>query len=225
MSRLLARAAWTGPLTALVLADSVAAQAPGLPLQAASLPTGIHLAASIGLPAGGAWPGEGTALGFSAGVASARLGLVATLVRFDPERRQTDATTGAGILAVARLVGGTLDLPLQVDVFAGYGWFDRPALCQDDCPAPGAGRGAWRIPLGVGFTMNIATPVASLRPWLAPRVELFREEGSDTRSDEARVGASAGVDLRFVGGLGVRAAWDQVHDDDRTIGFGILYRF
>lgn len=162
--------------------------------------------------------------GATVGLASARGGVTLTGARVMPDRDEFSSVWGLGVLGMVRALGGTLDTPLEVDLFGGLGWVDRPGGPLDGT-SPGLGRGEWRLPVGVGFTLSIATPVVSLRPWLAPRAELFQEPDGPKDRTTTRLAGSAGVDLRFLGGFALRALWDKVGDDDHTIGVGAAWRF
>jgi hypothetical protein len=199
-------------LAALALAAPVAAQTPGLAIHAAGLPTGPHVAGLLG------FTGETFTIGAGAGYSGSRLGITGAVARVDFDT--LDETAFAwGVRGVIRLLGGTLDLPLQVDAFGGYGRLDL------DVGGFGGGNGNWRVPAGLAFTFDISTPVGSLRPWLAPRLDIFRQTAGDVTTVDGHLAASAGVDLRLLGGFGLTAAWDKVEGLERTIGVGLTYRF
>lgn len=211
--------------TALALAAPVAAQAPGLAIHGAGLPSGLHVAATAGLGGASSWPGEAFTLGASLGYSRGRLGLVGTLGRIDFDGDLFESSLTGGVRGVIRVFGGGLDIPLQVDAFAGYGRFDEPEPDCIDCSKPWSRRGVQQAPAGLALTLNLSTPVVSIRPWLAPRVQLQTQVTGDVGRDELFWGASAGIDLRFLGGLGLTVAWDKVEATDRIIGFGLTYRF
>lgn len=199
-------------LAALALAAPVAAQTPGLAIHAAGLPVGPHVAGTLGFSS------ETFTIGAGAGYSGSRLGITGALARVDFDT--LDETAFAwGVRGVIRLLGGTLDLPLQVDAFGGYGRLDL------DVGGLGGGNGNWRVPAGLAFTFDISTPVGSLRPWLAPRLDIFRQTTGDVTTVDGHLAASAGVDLRLLGGFGLTAAWDKVEGLERTIGVGLTYRF
>lgn len=199
-------------LAALALAAPVAAQTPGLAIHAAGLPVGPHVAGTLGFSS------ETFTIGAGAGYSGSRLGITGAVARVDFDT--IDETAFAlGLRGVIRLLGGTLDLPLQVDAFGGYGRLDL------DVGGLGGGNGNWRVPAGLAFTFDISTPVGSLRPWLAPRLDIFRQTTGDVTTVDGHLAASAGVDLRLLGGFGLTAAWDKVEGLERTIGVGLTYRF
>jgi hypothetical protein len=204
-------------LAALALAAPVAAQAPGLAIHAAGLPTGLHVAGTAGFTSGT------FTLGAGAGYAGSRLGITGALARVDFDSPDETAVAW-GLRGVLRLLGGTLDLPLQVDAFAGYG---RLHLDSETVPEVGGVGGGdnWHVPAGLAFTFAISTPVGSLRPWLAPRLDIFRQTTGDVTTVDGHLAASAGVDLRLLGGFGLTVAWDKIEGLERTIGVGLTYRF
>jgi len=214
-----------GSTAALALTAQAAAQTPGLAIHGAGLPGGIHVGATAGLSGSSSWPGEAFALGASLGFSSGRIGVVGTVGRIDFDADPFESSLTVGVRGVLRLFGGGLDIPLQVDAFAGYGRFDEPDERCLSCPIPWSARGAYHVPAGLGLTLNLSTPVFSIRPWLAPRVELFTGLSGDVGVTETDWAASAGVDLRFLGGLGLTVAWDKIEHVDQIIGFGVTYRF
>lgn len=204
-------------LAALALAAPVAAQTPGLAIHAAGLPVGVHLAGTLGFSS------ETFTIGAGAGYSGSRLGIVGAVARVDFD--SIDETAFAwGVRGVVRLLGGTLDLPLQIDAFAGYG---RLHLDSETVPEVGGVGGGdnWHVPAGLAFTFDISTPVGSLRPWLAPRLDIFRQTTGDVTTVDGHLAASAGVDLRLLGGFGLTVAWDKIESLERTIGVGLTYRF
>jgi hypothetical protein len=109
-----------------------------------------------------------------------------------------------------RLLGGGVDTPLTVFLQAGYGYLQNGP------------HGDWRVPVAAAFALTIPTPVVSLRPWLAPRLELA--DGQDGTLDST-FGGSAGLDLSFIGGFQLRLLWDNVQAADRTLGAGAAFHF
>jgi len=213
-----------------LVAAPLAAQAPGLPVHGGGFRQGVEAVATIGWAGASSFTGDATtyALGLSYG--SGRLGLSGTAGLVDPEADASAATLGA--LVSLLLVGNGVDTPFEVSIFGGYGWFDRAesrvfiareGLLRRDPPLGTPGN--WRVLLGGSVAAAITTPYASIRPWLAPRAELFQLTVSDATSDETRVAGSAGVDVRFPGGPGIRIMWDKVDGYESTLGVGLSYRF
>lgn len=220
------RGARTGhALLALVLtAVPLAAQAPGLPIHGGGITPGLELAATLGFADESSWSGKGTGYGATVGYAWSRLTLSGTIAAFDPQITGAAATLSVGGLADVRLMGDGVETPLAIHLFGGYGRFNRPQdmtalalLAYLD--------GDWRVPLGAAFSLTIPTPVVSLRPWLAPRLELWnRTEGEGWVTRSALAG-SAGVDLRFMGGVSLRVLWDGIVDQGQTLGVGAAFHF
>lgn len=209
--------------TALAPAAPAAAQAPGLPFHGGSPPTGFHLVATVGWTGASHWVTEGFAVGGTAGYTWSRLGITASLARFDPDYEH-DAVATMGLAGSFRILGGTLDTPFQVNLLGGLGMV---CCVSDDLlgnPYPGAGSD-WHGQAGVGVTLSIATPVVSIKPWLAPRAEIDKLPDGSASTSQTQFAGSAGVDLAFLGGLGLRALWDKIEGEDQAIGFGISYRF
>ena len=211
--------------TALALVAPAAAQTPGLAIHGAGLPTGLHIGATAGLGGASSWPGDGFTVAGTLGFSGDRLGVVGSLGRIDFDGELFESSLTGGVRGVIRVFGGGLDIPLQVDAFAGYGRFQEPEPDCIDCSTPWSSRGTWQAPAGLGLTLNLSTPMVSIRPWLAPRIQVQTQVVGDVGTDEVFWGASAGIDLRFLGGLGLTIAWDKVEETDQIIGFGLTYRF
>lgn len=212
-------------VTALALAAPVAAQTPGLAIHGAGLPTGVHVGATAGVAGASTWPGDGVTVAGLVGYSGDRFGIVGSVGRIDFDGDLFESSITGGVRGVFRVFGGGVDMPLQVDAFAGYGRFDEPEPDCIDCSKPWSSRGTWQAPAGLALTLDLPTAVVSIRPWLAPRVQLQTEVTGDVGRDELFWGASAGIDLRFLGGLGLSIAWDKVEETDQIIGFGLTYRF
>ena len=212
-------------LAALAPAARGAAQAPGLPFHGGSPPTGFHVVATVGWTGASHWMTEGYTVGATVGYTWSRFGLTGSLGRFSPDYEGYHTVATAGVTSSFRLLGGTLDTPFQINLLGGLG----SALTADNPLIPGfsvpGGDSDWRAQAGIGVTLSIATPVVSIRPWLAPRAEIIGRPDGSSESLSTEFAGSAGVDLAFLGGLGLRATWDKIEGDDQAIGFGISYRF
>jgi hypothetical protein len=210
---------------ALVLAAApLAAQAPGLPIHGGGMAPGLELTATLGLADDDSWSGKGTGYGVTVSYAWRRLALAATIAGFDPQAAGAASTVSVGALADVRLMGDGVETPLGVHLFGGYGRFERPQdmtslalLAYLD--------GDWRVPLGAAFSLTIPTPVVSLRPWLAPRMELWNRTDAAGSATRAALAGSAGVDLRFLGGVSLRILWDGIVDEGQTLGVGAAFHF
>ena len=198
-------------LLALVLAAApLAAQAPGLPTHGGGFTPGLTVAVTAGFGDSGSWGGKGTGYagtvswGFDRFAIGGTLGVLAARDSGNPSRPTV------GVMTSLRVLGGGVETPLAVFLQAGYGYLQNGP------------NGSWRVPLVAAFALTIPTPVVSLRPWLAPRLELT--DGQDGRLD-GNFGGSAGLDLSFIGGFQLRLLWDKVQAADRTLGAGAAFHF
>jgi hypothetical protein len=211
---------------ALVFAAApLAAQAPGLPIRAGGILPGLELAGTVGFTGADSRTGDGTAWAASVAYGVHRLGLTGTLGTVSrAEGAGSDLTWGA--LASFRVVGGELQT-FAVTAFGGYGYFKQPSFDQlGQYPPPGPGQfGSGYFPVGLDVSLTIPTPVVSIRPWLSPRYEFESVDRAGGSESESTFGGSAGVDLRFVRGFGLRVMWDKLDGRDQTIGLGAAYHF
>lgn len=181
------------------------AQGLGLPVRNAGLPRGLLVAADVGVPNDAS--GIGTTVGASAGIGLGLLGLTATAARTD--RSDQDAVHSVGATANLRLIGGPL-VPFSATVQAGIGrWTLGTSIEGDDVTTTS-------YPIGIGLGWTIASPIVSLKPWLAPRLQWLRVsesggQGGATESTDAAI--SGGVDLGFINGVTVRGMYDRVLND------------
>lgn len=197
------------------------AQATVLPLRNPGVATGISLSADLGLArvkrADPASDDKGWAVGATLAAGLGPFGATATLARSTIDRdagttHQTTATAAASL----RVFGGPL-VPLSIQ------WQAAGSVRLDGDSNP------WRGSLGLGAALTIPVPVLSIKPWLAPRVEYFGGQSVDGSNLKGAV--SAGVDLGFLNGLGLRVAydsrvgWDAPDDAPAGISFGVSYAF
>jgi hypothetical protein len=213
---------------ALALAATPAgAQVRGLPVYNNGIPRGIGLYGDVGFPNADA--GKGVGYGATGRLGLGPIGATATLAGYDPE-----GPVGSGVG-----VGGTLDykvfggplIPLSVTLQGGVGYADRTLTFA----VPGGGElesldgNELHVPVGVGFALVIPNPVLAVQPWLAPRLDINRVRVGGASSTETNFGLSGGVELNFLSGLGVHAAYDVVFADaDRrpgVFGIGAHYTF
>ncbi|MEO5824832.1 MAG: hypothetical protein ABIR59_03010 [Gemmatimonadales bacterium] len=184
------------------------AQVLGLPVVNNGVPTGIAFAADVGFSNDDA--GKGTAVGASAAFGIGLLGLTASVSRFDP--KHNDAITSGGVSATLRLFGGPL-IPFRVLLQGGIAHWQQDLASIEG----GVTVKTTRVPVSVGFAATIPNPAFAIKPWLAPRLDLYRssreggiETGTDTGSDFAIAG---GIDLSMLNGLTIRAAYDRIFRD------------
>jgi len=197
-------------------ASPASAQAFGLPVTNSGLPTGIGLALDVGKPndaAGGGWSAGATGkAGFG------RFGLTGSVSLTKPSLNDDLWSTGA--TANMQVFGGPL-IPLSVNLQAGAGFFSEDIACipEADCDPD-----RWHFPVGLGFAFTIPNPAMAIKPWVAPRLDIVRAGGTT----HSNVGASAGVELNFITGLGLHAAYDWVNGDVADPGIfaaGLHYTF
>lgn len=202
-----------GFLSALVLAAApLAGQTPGLPVFAGGTLRGAELGAAAGFTPAGGPVGDASALVTTLSLGVSRLGVQGAAGVLDPGGG-TSAALAAGALGSVRLVAGGIHSPLSVDLIAGYGIWNGPETLYRHAVA------------GASFILAIPTPLVSIRPWLAPRLDWRSINPTDGTELDRALGGSAGVDLRFLPGLALRAAWDKVEGTERTIGFGAAWNF
>ena len=201
-------------------ASPASAQAFGLPVTNSGLPTGIGLALDAGFAndaAGGGW-----AAGATGKVGFGGFGATATVSRVAPDLG--DEFFSAGATANMKVFGGPL-IPLSVTLQAGAGY----SAPEFSCVPPGScDVNVWRFPAGVGFAFTIPNPAMAIKPWIAPRVDVTRTSLDGASETDTRFAVSAGVELNFITGLGLHAAYDWVSaegDKPGILAAGLHYTF
>ncbi|HQR18388.1 MAG TPA: hypothetical protein PK948_08445 [Gemmatimonadales bacterium] len=196
----------------LLVARPLAAQVPRLPVFNNGVPRGIFVAGDVGFPNDAAGGGETYAA--TGGIGLGMLGFTATV-------GSTAPTVGgsAGVLggtANLRVIGGPL-VPFFVNLQAGVGYADFD------------GAKTTHVPVGVGVGLTIPLPVFGLKPWFAPRWDYTSvSTGGGGSSDESVFGYSAGLDIAFIFGLGLRTAYDNVNlpgENPSTWSLGAKWSF
>ncbi|HSR15056.1 MAG TPA: hypothetical protein VLL51_04860 [Gemmatimonadales bacterium] len=221
----MARTMWL-PLALVLAAAPAAAQAPGLPIRGGGVLPGVEIGATVGFTGEDSRTGDGTAFAASLAWGTGRFGLTGTAGVMDRSAGGSDLTLGA--LAAFRIIGDQLQT-FALTAFGGYGYFEQPdydpeTLAQFAPPGPGE-FGSGYFPVGLDFSLTIPTPVLTIRPWLSPRYEFESVDRGAANSSEATFAGSAGVDLRFVKGFGLRVMWDKADGRDQTIGLSAAYHF
>ena len=190
-------------------AGGLVAQVAGLPVRNAGVGTGIGIAADAGFPS--ATAGKGVAFGATGAIGLGPLGFTATVATWDP-KGAAERITSAGATANLKVIGGPL-IPLSVTLQAGAARFSQTATTIEGDVLDLT---TWHIPAGIGIALTIPNPVFSIKPWVAPRVDVVRVTQSDggtaarVSSTESDFGISGGVDLGFLNGLTIRAMYDRV---------------
>lgn len=190
-------------------APAVHAQAFGLPVINSGVHTGIGIAGDVGFA--NADYGKGTTFGGTGSIGFGPVGFTATVASYNPKAAGADNVTSYGGTANLRVFGLPL-APISITAQAGY------------AHAKSGGQGFDHIPLGVGIAFRIPTPAFSLKPWIAPRIDI--RHGSETRT---KFGISAGVELGTLAGFGVRATYDWLKEDNGVrpsiFGLGATWNF
>lgn len=209
MRRKLALAAALAALTT----GSLAAQAPGVPQHPGSHRPGAELGVLIGFNDDTEAALRGTSYAASLGLGAGRFGLTATagFVALEEDRRRS--TLGA--LGTFHLYGDGVQTPLTLGLFGGFGWMPASEGLEDALR---------HVPLGLSAALTLATPLVSLRPWVAPRLDVAWVDTAASERAE-KLGFSGGIDLRFPGGLSLRALGDYVDGGSPYVGVGAAYHF
>jgi hypothetical protein len=172
--------------------------------------TGIGIAGDVGFPSASA--GRGLALGATAALGLGPIGVTGSVARFDP-KGAGGAINSAGATGNLKIFGGPL-IPVSVTLQAGAAYSKQGSYSLGG--AGGVGVKAWHVPVGLGLALTIPNPVFSIKPWVAPRIDVTRTTqsaggtASPTTDTKTRFGISGGVDLGFLNGLTIRTMYDRV---------------
>lgn len=184
------------------------AQVRGLPVRNAGIGTGIGIAADIGVPNADA--GKGVALGATGQIGLGPLGVSASLATWDPSG-SAKRFSSAGATGNLKIFGGPL-IPVSVTLQAGAAYSSESSQGVEGTVTDKV----WHVPAGLGLALTIPNPVFSIKPWVAPRVDLTRTKRTDPVSTspvtntDTHFGLSAGIDLGFINGMSLRAMYDRV---------------
>lgn len=193
--QLVALAALAALAAPLLPAPPLEAQVSRLPVINHGVPRGILIAGDVGFPNTASGGGETYAVTGELGLGL--LGFTATLGSTTP-----DGGTNAGVYggtANLRIIGGPL-VPFFVNLQGGVGYADLD------------GAKTTHVPVGAGFGLTIPLPIFGLKPWIAPRYDYTSVSGAGGGSTSTSAFAwSAGLDIAFIFGLGIRAAYDQTN--------------
>ncbi|HTL04401.1 MAG TPA: outer membrane beta-barrel protein [Gemmatimonadales bacterium] len=202
-------------------AGGLAAQAAGLPVRNAGIGTGVGLAGDVGFPS--AAGGKGIAIGATGMIGLGPLGASATLAHWTP--KDQDGINSVAATANLKIIGGPL-IPLSVTLQAGAGYGKST---QQGFEAPVTTKTV-HVPVGLGIALTIPNPVFSIKPWVAPRLDLQRVTiESDTPAEthtDTHFGISGGVDFGFLNGMTIRAMYDRLqagngaHPSILSVGLG-----
>jgi hypothetical protein len=190
--RLLALTAVAAVAATLLPATPLAAQVSGLPVFNNGVPRGIYVAGDVGFPNNAA--GGGTTYALTGAIGLGMLGFTGTFGSTEPTGGASAGVYGG--TANLRLIGGPL-VPFFVNLQGGVGYGDL------------AGFKTTHVPIGIGLGLTIPLPVFGLKPWFAPRWDYTSYSGLAS-GDNSAFGYSAGLDISFIFGLGLRTAYDWV---------------
>lgn len=183
----------------LLLASPLVAQAPRLPVINNGVPRGIFVAGDFAIP--NTAFGGGQSYAATGAIGLGMLGFTGTVGRTNPDGGSSTSIYGG--TANLRLIGGPL-IPFFVNLQGGVGYADF------------AGAKTTHVPLGVGVGLTIPLPVFGLKPWFAPRWDYTAYSGIASGHNSG-FGYSAGVDVAFIFGLGLRTAYDAVKVNGQTL--------
>ena len=193
--RLVSLAAFAALASGLLPATPLSAQVPRLPVFNNGVRRGILVAGDVGFPNSASGGGETYAATGALGLGL--LGFTATIGTTTPDGGKSAGVYGG--TANLRLIGGPL-VPLFINLQGGVGYADLE------------GAKTTHVPVGVGIGLTIPLPIFGLRPWIAPRYDYTSMSGTGGGStSESAFAWSAGLDIGFVFGLGLRAAYDQTN--------------
>lgn len=214
--------------TALAITLSLAgaglaqAQVAGLPVMNSGVVSGIGFSLDAGFPngtAGGGWAGGATVkAGFGL------IGVTASVSRLDP--KVGDPVWSGGATANLKVFGGPL-VPIAVTLQGGAGYTTPKFSCIP--PGSSCDIKQWHFPAGLGISFTVPNPALAIKPWIAPRADIIRttQTGQPANTDVG-FGISGGVELNFLNGMGLHAAYDWTnHDGSKPSIFsaGIHYTF
>lgn len=187
----------------------LAAQVRFLPVRNAGVGTGLGIAADVGFPNADA--GKGIAVGATGAIGLGPLGVTGTVATWNP-KGPGPSVHSAGVTGNLKIFGGPL-IPVSVTLQAGAA-YDKQGGTSIEGDAFAAK--TWHVPVSLGLALTIPNPVFSIKPWLAPRVDVTRTTlsnggtASTTTDTRAKFGISGGVDFGFLSGLAVRVMYDRV---------------
>lgn len=190
-------------------AGGLVAQVAGLPVRNAGIGTGFGIAADVGFPNASA--GKGVAVGATGSIGLGPLGFSASAATWDPQGAG-ERINSIGATGNLKIIGGPL-IPLSVTLQAGAARYTLEATTIE---GDAFDLKTWHFPAGVGIALTIPNPVFSIKPWVAPRLDVVRVTQSDggtasqITTTDTDFGISGGVDLGFLNGLTIRAMYDRV---------------
>jgi hypothetical protein len=203
-----------------LFATPLAAQVPGLAVHAPGVPAGVVLAGHVSFPNDAA--GGGRVYGASGAVGTGVFGGTAIVALSDPDD-DADGTLSVGANLGVRILGGPL-VPVSASFLAGIGYAKpESGLLPDDDVS------LLHVPVAVSVALALPSPAFSVRPWVAPRLDVLRVSPDGGESETLTdFGVSAGIEVNTISGFGVHAAYDWIaREGDKPAIFdvGIHYAF
>ena len=169
------------------------AQVTGLPVRNSGVSSGLTLSGEVGFPDHSY--GKGTAYGGRATLGLGFLGISALVSQWDPDGA-VEAQTGYGGYLNLKVFGGPL-VPFSATLQGGAEYRKQSGIEYVHAP------------IGLGIALRIPNPALAIKPWIAPRVDVFRVSGSAPSNTTTQFGISGGIDFSLLGGIGFGAAYDQ----------------
>jgi hypothetical protein len=194
------------------------AQVRGIPVNNSGVASGIALYGDVGFPDEEA--GKGTAYALTGRAGFGAFGATAMISTFDPQGNGgSDVSLGATLNY--RIIGAPL-VPLSATLQGGIGYSkpDLSILPDDETEL--------RFPVGLGFALTIPNPALTIRPWIAPRVDVVKVSGGGVSETETNFALGGGVEFNLLNGFGLHAAYDRVFlegGDPSVFGVGAHYAF
>lgn len=179
-----------------------AAQVLGMPVVNNGAPTGINIGADVAF-ANDAYFGGGTGVGAHATVGLGFFAVTGAVSHFSP--KSGDGVLAPGAAATLRLLGGPL-VPFRITLQAGASQWTV------------SGVQTTHVPISLGLSATIPNPAFGLKPWIAPRYEVFHGSGNGTTHTDWDFGISGGIDLSLLSGLMIRAVYDRASINDTHPG-------
>jgi hypothetical protein len=205
---------------ALVLAlggaSAGSAQVLGLPVYNSGIPTGLGVYGDVAFPNNAA--GDGHTFAATGRLGVSRIGVTATIASFNPGGPD-NTLTSVGATGNYKLLGGPL-IPFSATLQGGIGY--------GKLGSGTTGVKTWHFPIGLGLGITIPNPALAIKPWIAPRIDLVHKSVGSTSDTDSNFGVSAGVELNFLTGFGVHAAYDRIFvtgDDPGIFAIGAHYGF
>lgn len=188
-----------------VLPALAAAQVRGLPVIASGVASGPALGVFYGTANDDA--GGTSSLAATLGTGLGPLSLTALVSRGAPLTGD-DAVWSQGLAVAVAIFGGPL-VPFRVTAQAGVATWNRGVVDN------------LHVPVSLGLAATIPNPAFAIRPWLSPRVSFRRSSFAtitEVAQTETNLGVSGGIDLAFLNGIMVRAAYDREFVDAGSPG-------